>query len=327
MDVSSQQEKVALPTNLRLDTSPALQRLMHPGKSNIWQSLWNSRIMSLPHGAPFASVDHPAQLIFLRLLLSLSLLAVFGMVYRYIQQDYRKFLAMGPGGTPYCFRGYAQLSLLSFFKVRNPYIAPETPSRLRPKTGFLKGLQPRQGCRPKLVGIAPQRQVTQICSPEMVETLQATIRGLAQECPSHWYVSTSAFEKYNEALFSKFKTFTEPDHYGEIVHSHASDGSMHLTLHPEDVKTVLEKGWGERHPLARGRSWWWYSPVPRGFMIIYGPRNRAELQQVKSIIRAAAWWVSGVDSSNEEKEPQDTMTSEMESKAYEEVESKVEVQV
>ena len=71
---------------------------------------------------------------------------------------------------------------------------------------------------------------------------------------------------------------------------------MHLALHPADVKIVLEKSWGERHPLARGRTWWWHAPVPRGFMIIYGPRDEVELQQVKSIIRAAAWWVSGVDS-------------------------------
>lgn len=327
MDISSQQEKVALPTNLRLDTSPSLQTLMHPGKSTTWQSYWNHRIMSLPNGAPSAAADHPAQLMVLTLLLLLLLLLLVGMGYRLIQQDYQKFLDMGPGGTPYCFRGYAQLSVLSFFKVRNPYIAPELPARLRPKTGFLKALHRRRGCRPKLIGIAPQRQVTQNCSPAMVEALQATIRALAQECPSHWYVSTSAFEKYNEALFSKFKTFTEPDHYGEIVHSHASDGSMHLTLHPEDMKTVLENCWGERHPLARGRSWWWHSPVPRGFMIIYGPRDRAELQQVKSIIRAAAWWVSGVDSSNEEKVPQEIMTSEMESKAYEEVESNIEVRL
>ena len=31
---------------------------------------------------------------------------------------------------------------------------------------------------------------------------------------------------------------------GEVVHLHTLDGSMHMTLHPEDVRTVLEKGWG-----------------------------------------------------------------------------------
>ena len=147
-----------------------------------------------------------------------------------------------------------------------------------------------------------------------MRALQDSIRELADECPSHWYVGISTFEKHDEALFSKFKTSTDPDHHVEIVHSHARDGSMHLHLHPEDMKIVLGKGWGERHPLARGRTWWWHWPCPRCFMLIYGPRDKAELQQVKSIIRAAAWWVSGVDS-RKENELQNKLESNLDSKA------------
>lgn len=51
---------------------------------------------------------------------------------------------------------------------------------------------------------------------------------------------------------------------GEVCHSHPSDGSLHLVLHPADVRAVLEKGWGERHPLAwddgeDGWCWWWWA--------------------------------------------------------------------
>jgi Family of unknown function (DUF5519) len=316
----SYQERMTLATNIRPDTSSASHSFIHQDKAIVRTSSSILENMSPPTIAPFLPVDHPVRLIFLQLGVALSLLVLFGIGYKYIQQDYQKFLALGPGGTSYSFQGYTKLSFLSFFKLRNPYLAPKIPSRLRPQNGFLKGLQARQGCRPQLVGIAPQRQVTQNCSPAMVRALQATIRRLGDECPLHWYVSTSAIERHNEALFSKYKTFTEPDFYGEIVHSHASDGSMHLTLHPEDVKIVLSKGWGERHPLARDRTWWWHSPVPRGFMIIYGPRNRVELQQVKSIIRAAAWWVSGVDTRKEEHELQDAARPDMELEVYGEVE-------
>ena len=319
-------EKMDPAANPRLDTSPVVRRLIHQAKAIIRTSLSNFDIMSPSTTSPFLPADHPVRLVLLHLVVALSLLLLIGIGYRYIQQDYQKFLALGPGGTSYSFQGYTKLSFLSFFKLRNPYLAPETPSRLRPQNGFLKGLQARQGCRPQLVGIAPQRQITQNCSPAMVRALQATIRGLGNECPLHWYVSTSALERHNEALFSKYKTFTEPDFYGEIVHSHASDGSMHLTLHPEDVKIVLRKGWGERHPLARDRTWWWHSPVPRGFMIIYGPRNKVELQQVKSIIRAAAWWVSGVDSRREEHEPQDVAIPGLGLDIYGEVEANMGLQ-
>lgn len=80
---------------------------------------------------------------------------------------------------------------------------------------------------------------------------------------------------------------------GEVCHAHPSDGSLHLTLHPDDVREVIEKGWGERHPLARDNWWWRVKIVPSGFVLIYAPRDEGELGVVMEIIRAAAWWVGG----------------------------------
>ncbi|OJK00274.1 hypothetical protein ASPACDRAFT_78180 [Aspergillus aculeatus ATCC 16872] len=82
---------------------------------------------------------------------------------------------------------------------------------------------------------------------------------------------------------------------GEVCHAHPSDGSLHLTLHPADVKLVLERGWGQRHPLARDSWWWWLRIVPPGFVMVYAPRDAEELECVLEIIRAAAWWVSGTE--------------------------------
>ena len=68
---------------------------------------------------------------------------------------------------------------------------------------------------------------------------------------------------------------------------------MHLTLHPSDAAVVIANGWGERHPLAGqglfGRGW-----VPKGFVMIYAPRNEADISISMSIVRAGAWWVGGV---------------------------------
>ncbi|RAL10430.1 uncharacterized protein BO97DRAFT_125848 [Aspergillus homomorphus CBS 101889] len=82
---------------------------------------------------------------------------------------------------------------------------------------------------------------------------------------------------------------------GEVCHAHPSDGSLHLTLHPADVKLVVERGWGQRHPLARDSWWWWLRIVPPGFVMVYAPRDAEELECVLEIIRAAAWWVSGTE--------------------------------
>ncbi|MCJ1478639.1 hypothetical protein MMC13_007320 [Lambiella insularis] len=78
------------------------------------------------------------------------------------------------------------------------------------------------------------------------------------------------------------------DHPAEIVHLHTTESSMHLTLHPSDAALVISHGWGERHPLA-GRGPW----VPKGFMMVYAPRNLDEVEVLTDIIKAAGWWVGG----------------------------------
>ena len=70
----------------------------------------------------------------------------------------------------------------------------------------------------------------------------------------------------------------------EIAHLHGSEGSLHVTLDAADVAKVLERGWGERHPLA-GR--WLRS----GFTMVYAPRSEDEVAAVMEIVRAGAWWV------------------------------------
>lgn len=86
---------------------------------------------------------------------------------------------------------------------------------------------------------------------------------------------------------------------GEVCHAHPSDGSLHLSLHPADVKVVLANGWGQRHPIAREKSWWWQvlrtgrRKLPPGFVMVYAPRDEKELRVVVEIVRAAVCWVSG----------------------------------
>ncbi|MCJ1317133.1 hypothetical protein MMC15_002455 [Xylographa vitiligo] len=91
--------------------------------------------------------------------------------------------------------------------------------------------------------------------------------------------------KVNDAVVMEINTCEHP---AEIVHLHTTEASMHLTLHPSDAAMVIRRGWGERHPLA-GRGPW----VPKGFMMVYAPRNKEELDVMTSIIKASGWWVGG----------------------------------
>lgn len=89
-----------------------------------------------------------------------------------------------------------------------------------------------------------------------------------------------------------------------MCHAHPSDGSLHMTLHPADAKTVLEAGWGERHPLARGG--WCRRFVPKEFVLVYAPRDEAEIETVVKIVSAAVWWVAGIDVQKEGSERRDS---------------------
>ncbi|KAL4809472.1 hypothetical protein BDV18DRAFT_132139 [Aspergillus unguis] len=226
----------------------------------------------------------------------------------YIRKDYNAFLALGPGGTPSTPSGYLRICILRLVTLRDPLLPPSIPATLHPKTGILNRatLPSRPGHRPTVAGIAPHRQLTQKSSSGMYDALTKEIARLAQHYPKSFYTATSCFEKHSAGVFCRLPSSSsssaeaDPSNHritcnGEICHSHPSDGSMHLTLHPADIKLVLERGWAQRHPLARDEWWWGKRSVPRGFLMVYAPRDEHELAVVVQIIRAAAWWVSGVE--------------------------------
>ncbi|KAL4945887.1 hypothetical protein BDV06DRAFT_209193 [Aspergillus oleicola] len=221
-----------------------------------------------------------------------------------IRKDYHAFLALGPGGTPSTPSGYLRICILRLVTIRNPLEPPSIPPTLHPTTGVLSrsSIPIRPGPRPTVKGIAPQRQITQKATSNMYDLLSKQIHHFASSHPNTLYTATSCFEKHSTGIFyllptTPLATTGTTNHRitcnGEVCHSHPSDGSLHLTLHPADIKVVLERGWAQRHPLATDNWWWGLRSVPRGFVMVYAPRNEEELRVVGEIIRAAAWWVGG----------------------------------
>ncbi|OOG00958.1 hypothetical protein ASPCADRAFT_125961 [Aspergillus carbonarius ITEM 5010] len=272
------------------------------------------------------------------LLLPLLLVPTIFLLHQ-IRKDYHAFLALGPGGTPSTPTGYLRICLLRLVTIRDPFHPPSLPRTLLPQTGLLSStsIPYRTGPRPTVAGIAPQRQTTQKGSLAMYDILSTEIQRLVSQHPETLYEGTSCFEKHSTGVFCTGPTTAPNPHHtssttkerdidisstiltrphqwrhrrtcnGEVCHAHPSDGSLHLTLHPADVKLVIERGWGQRHPLTR-ESWWWcyLRTVPTGFVMVYAPRNREELETVLEIIRAAAWWVSGEELTRGEGEKEGT---------------------
>jgi hypothetical protein len=71
----------------------------------------------------------------------------------------------------------------------------------------------------------------------------------------------------------------------EIAHAHPADNSLHVWLSDPDARSVIEAGWGLRFPLTFVKSGW---------IMVYAPRDEAELAVVESIVRASVGWITGV---------------------------------
>lgn len=52
---------------------------------------------------------------------------------------------------------------------------------------------------------------------------------------------------------------------------------------------VIEKGWGERHPLSGVSN---IIPLPKEYLIIYAPRDEEELEVVERIMLAAVGFMT-----------------------------------
>jgi hypothetical protein len=206
-----------------------------------------------------------------------------------IHNDFQNFLNLGPGGTPSTFGGYLRISWFRLWALRNPFAAPEPDPMRLPTSGILRRqrLPYRAGPRPVVAGIAPQRQLDQHGSKESYRALRWSMTKLANRNPKKFGTEKSCVEKHGLALFARHPVQTNCQ--GEICHVHDSDHSLHMSLHPEDIKEVLQKGWGQRHPLA-WRSRFLKSPVSPDFVMVYAPRDDEELQVICTIIEAAIWY-------------------------------------
>jgi len=74
----------------------------------------------------------------------------------------------------------------------------------------------------------------------------------------------------------------------EFAHFHPHpDYSMHLGLPLEDVNFVIEKGWGELHPVVK-KGW-----LPPNFIMLFAPRDYQEIEVVKKVLLKSYEFATG----------------------------------
>jgi hypothetical protein len=200
--------------------------------------------------------------------------------------DYRRWIAVGPGGLPHTARGWFTMSAL---RLRAATVDPRDTRGLT-GVGHLRHELPRRvGPRPRVAPYPiPHRQLDQRPEPPLNPPLTAT--RLASRDP-RLIVRLSHFEKHTEAAYAPPGIVTHEDGHvsaGEIGHVHPTDGSLHLVLAPADAAAVIDAGWGELHPLA-GRA----AGLPGAYTLIYSPRDGHEAEIVERIFDAAAGHMLG----------------------------------
>lgn len=74
----------------------------------------------------------------------------------------------------------------------------------------------------------------------------------------------------------------------EFAHLHGtSDGSLHVALPPDVAARAIARGWAELHPLARR------GMIPATHVMIYGPRDEAELEAVWQLVEISYAYARG----------------------------------
>jgi luciferase-like monooxygenase len=144
-------------------------------------------------------------------------------------------------------------------------------------------LPPRVGARPKTTPTNPHTQLDQQpADSRLVEELARRVFALpgVVELPSRVSVPGA-----RALVLAPGETVGPPQAFmidREFAHLHpAPDHSLHAMLPMEVVSDAVDAGWAEPHPVAlRGL-------IPSNAVMLYAPRDEAELNVIETLVRAS----------------------------------------
>ena len=223
-------------------------------------------------------------------------LAVLGIA-GWVVKDYREWRALGKGGVPYNLYGWMMVTrfrleardTLGTAIYRDRMGGPDDSIRL-PDLPQREGPRPRMGKHP-----VPHRQLDQKpVGDQARKLLDQVFDRFVEGNGSYVRYAKSYYEKRNDAVTLVDLNRSRPlarASQGEVAHIHPSDGSMHMIFSPSDAMQVIDKGWGERHPLCGVPR----HNIPDTYLMVYTPRTAAEVTVVKALLRGAVEHVGACD--------------------------------
>ncbi len=148
----------------------------------------------------------------------------------------------------------------------------------------------RRGQRPEVQWWIPQQQVTDTAPPELQEALFERITALGSVSTGQSAISVpGARGFFLDAGEDRADAFLVPA-AREFAHLHpGGDGSLHVALPVALAADAVAKGWAQAHPLAGVR-------LAPGMVMVYGPRDAAEVDVVAGIVAASHAFAVGAAS-------------------------------
>lgn len=154
--------------------------------------------------------------------------------------------------------------------------------------GLMNDLPPRVGVRPRTSASGRHRQLNQQSPPSVWGHAAAAMFSLSEVTEGHSAVSAASSRAVfleNMITPRSAETSLAPiDERLEPVHLHGVfDTSLHLCLPVDRAREVCALGWGEPHRYADHDT----------EIMVYGPRDRAELVSVIELVRESIAFARG----------------------------------
>lgn len=148
-------------------------------------------------------------------------------------------------------------------------------------------LPTRDGARPAVTSGIPQEQRSDNAPLALQERVFARIAALPGVTTRQSAISVPGARGFMlTAPEGPQDAFLVPS-AGEFAHVHPGhDGSLHLALPMALAADLVAKGWGVAHPFAGVR-------LTPGFVMLFGPRDAAELETVLGVVATSHAWASG----------------------------------
>jgi phospholipase/carboxylesterase len=150
------------------------------------------------------------------------------------------------------------------------------------------GLPDRVGPRPEASTTVPQQQLTDHAPVELQEKLFARVAALPSVYSRPSAISVPGARGFMlDAPQPGAEAFLVPQ-AREFAHLYPErDGSLHVALPVRLAADAIERGWAVAHPLAGIR-------LTPGMVLVYGPRDEAELDVVTGIVMTSHAWAAGL---------------------------------